>query len=219
MCWSIEVSLLTGIFSYCVSFYAWMRNYKYDRWAAVILFTFSSIQFAEAILWYDNSINGLHANSKTNLFVTKFLIPFILALEPLAMIYGASLYTYVDKNLFVMYIIISCCIFISLLSGYNYTKISKKGHLQWGSTPSPVDGQKSDALSLQNDILQGIFFCFLLVLPIFLYVKENIFKYILIGIITFTLLLSYRNANNAWGSHWCLYANAIAILLLFYPLI
>ena len=50
MCINKEVSITTFITSTIVVIYLWFRNYKYDKWYALFLFTFASIQFWELSL-------------------------------------------------------------------------------------------------------------------------------------------------------------------------
>jgi hypothetical protein len=52
MCWNLEVSVLTGIFSYSIATYLWLRNYQNDRWHSILIFVFSSIQWMDAIIWF-----------------------------------------------------------------------------------------------------------------------------------------------------------------------
>jgi hypothetical protein len=47
MCINKEVSITTFITSTIVVIYIWFRNYKYDKWYALFLLTFASIQFWE----------------------------------------------------------------------------------------------------------------------------------------------------------------------------
>ena len=56
MCWSIEVSIGTFIFSIGVSLYlAFIRVNPNDTWHAIFLGSFSSMQLLEAFLWNDLS--------------------------------------------------------------------------------------------------------------------------------------------------------------------
>jgi hypothetical protein len=50
MCINKEVSITTFITSTIVVLYLCVKNYKYDKWYALFLFTFASIQFWELSL-------------------------------------------------------------------------------------------------------------------------------------------------------------------------
>lgn len=78
MCFSFEVSLLTGIFSWISGIYMLM-NYtlpgtQYND--VILLLIVSSMQFADAILWK----SGMKKDF-TNFFVTSYVIPLILTLQ------------------------------------------------------------------------------------------------------------------------------------------
>ncbi len=52
MCWSLEVSLTTGVLVYSAAWYLWTRNATArDRWHAIFLATFGSMQWIDAALW------------------------------------------------------------------------------------------------------------------------------------------------------------------------
>ena len=65
MCWSLEVSLATGIFVYLTAAFLIVRNAPRDRWNAIFLFVFGSMQWTEAYLWYVDQTEGL-ANLTAN---------------------------------------------------------------------------------------------------------------------------------------------------------
>ena len=75
MCWSYEASLSTGLFTYITALIAYNRNYKDDRWLAMFIASFGTMQFLEAILWKDNGNNDI------NYYITKYAIPLVLASE------------------------------------------------------------------------------------------------------------------------------------------
>jgi len=75
MCFSFEVSLATGIFSWLSVVYM-LKNYSLtaDQYHSLImLLIFSSMQFADAILWK----SGMKKNS-INFVVTSYIIPTLL---------------------------------------------------------------------------------------------------------------------------------------------
>ena len=84
MCFSFEISLGTGIFSWSVGLYL-LNNVKLTKKQyhdVIFLLIFSSMQFADAILWYINM-----EKNNINFFVTSFVIPFILAMQGIFNIY------------------------------------------------------------------------------------------------------------------------------------
>ena len=198
MCWNLEVSLLTGCYSWIISIYAIKRGHKYDKWFALILMTFSSIQFADSLLWLDNE-----EKSELNYLVTKYLIPFLLALQPLAVLCGASIHNIIGTDEIIIYLTSSLMIFLFLSPNMDYTSKSHNG-LHWAKDTS-----------VYENILCGVIFCILTLYPIYIYLDNIKLRFFIYSIIIFSLLLSYTSPN--WGSKWCLYANIISIGLLFYP--
>lgn len=203
MCWSFEVSIITGTISYSIATYLWIRNSNNDRWHAIVLFTISTIQFLEAIVWHMNK-NGLDKSNITKVVIT-ILIPLILALEPVSALYGAS---YVGNKVSdldkLFYLGVFVIIFIVLMTDTSYPNVI---------SDSTIHYQKKDT---EHKIYYWIFFL-LIIYPFIRYVTLDKF-YILIGsIIAIALIMSLDKKSP--GSTWCLYGNVIAIIFLFYPYI
>ena len=77
MCFSFEISIGTFIFSWSICLYLLSKNLeKYQRDKVIFLLIISSMQLADAILWY----NKMKRNN-INYVVTSFLIPFLLTLQ------------------------------------------------------------------------------------------------------------------------------------------
>ena len=74
MCINKEVSITTFISSVIVVIYLWVRNYKYDKWFALFLLTFASIQFWEFLLW-------IYKGTKYDYPISGIIIPITLCLE------------------------------------------------------------------------------------------------------------------------------------------
>lgn len=81
MCWSFEWSLGVGVYCYLIAIYLMKRNRRLDQTHAAVLVAYSSIQFVDAILWYDESQVGLINCSVRNRFTTSIVLPSILSLE------------------------------------------------------------------------------------------------------------------------------------------
>ena len=77
MCFSLEVSIGTFIVSWGISFYLLSKKLtKKQKQNVIFLMIFSSIQFADAILW----LIKMKKNT-INFVITTFIIPFILSLQ------------------------------------------------------------------------------------------------------------------------------------------
>ena len=74
MCINKEVSITTFLTSTFVVIYLWFRNYKYDKWYALFLLTFASIQFWEFLLW-------IYKGTKYDFLISGIIIPVTLILE------------------------------------------------------------------------------------------------------------------------------------------
>ena len=119
MCFSFEISLLTGIFSWSVAFYLLKKPLTIrQRQNVILLLIFSSIQFADAILWYIKM-----KKNNINYVVTSLIIPMILSLQ---IIYNI----YVRNNINNTYVNIFMFIYILYLfvrfNGYSTSLCSNK---------------------------------------------------------------------------------------------
>ncbi len=127
MCWSFEVSLLSGMFSYIVATYLWIRNYKNDRMFSIGIFTFSSIQWCDALLWHDLKSRN---DSELNRTITNYIIPFIFSIEAISLIYGAHIIgKSIPKSELIVYIIWSIFMFSTHL---NNNKTTDNNGLNYG---------------------------------------------------------------------------------------
>ena len=103
MCFSFEVSLASGVFSWAAGFYL-LNNRKLSlsqRYDVIFLLIFSSIQFVDAILWYiEMDKNWI------NFIATSLLIPAILSLEILFNVYIRNKTKNVYMDAFVAFTIV-----------------------------------------------------------------------------------------------------------------
>ena len=77
MCFSFEISIASFLFSWGTSLYLMQQNLtKYQFNSLVFLMIFSSMQLADALLWW-------HGMRKTphNFEVTTYLVPFVITLQ------------------------------------------------------------------------------------------------------------------------------------------
>lgn len=207
MCWSFEVSILVGLISYMIAGFLWWRNYENDRWHSIILFTFSSIQWMDAILWFNINNN---TGESINKIVITFLVPLILALEPLSSMYGAA---YMNKNVsyfdLFLYIILFVVLFIVFITTNSYPNFTIKDN----NDRCTIRYNKNEPGD--KNFYYWIFFLFL-VYPIIKYNKITFFYTSLIIVIALSLIIAQLTTKSI-GSNWCLYSNIITILLLLYP--
>lgn len=196
MCWSYEVSVMAGSFSYLIALYLWLRNIDEDRWLSIVIFTFSTIQWCDAILW--KNLNNDNVNS-----VITSLVPLIFALEPLSVILGAKYVGYDVSNLEIVIYIIYACIIYSTKSAYTETILSQNQSLVYGPDP-----QFLSALS---------FLCFGLY-PLIKYYPHSLSKLLFITILIGGWTYSYLKTDS-FTSNWCLYSNLVSVVALMTPYI
>lgn len=200
MCKSFDVSLITGIFSYAISYYLYRRNIGYDRGIAIFIFAFSTIQWLEAFLWYDLS------NRSLNRIITA-LIPIVLGLELIASLYAASLYFPISMIEYVVYIVAFIALnFMWWRSSHGYTSIdSQTGSLLWGNM------KKSPSWS-------RYIFLILLIWPLLRLARYSwsVLLIVIMAVITFFYSFGF---GETFASNWCWIANFSSLIQLFSPLL
>ena len=188
MCFSFEVSVATFVISWSISFYLLRKNLtKYQRQNIIFLMIFSSIQLADAILWY-------HKMKKNNInyLVTSYLIPFLLSLQ---LLYNnfIRLESYGKMDNIIRLISIYCIYYIFIRFN-GYSNASCDSYFS-----SPIWAGKEVDLY----ILLG--FGILVTYPH--YDRE------LIALLT--LIILQLITNSGYGSMWCAITNLIAFYYLY----
>ena len=126
MCFSFEVSLATGLFSWSIGLFLLTKKLtKKARLKIYFLLIFSSMQFADAILWY----NKMKRNN-INYYTTSVLVPLILAIQILFNIY---IYNKIN-NLFVDVAVWSYIVYIFIkTNGYSVKSCNNYSSPLWGN--------------------------------------------------------------------------------------
>ena len=189
MCFSLEVSLGTGIFSWAVCFYLLQKDLTLIQQQYVIfLLIFSSIQFADAILWYIKMEKNI-----INYLVSSYLIPTILSLMIIYNIFVINKNKNILLSLFVPIIIIY--IFIRL-NGYSKGACNKLSSPIWGG----------NEIKLWELIVFGL---------LIMTIRDKI-PLSLSLFISLLLILYYSMENTGgYGSFWCAIANITALYYLY----
>jgi hypothetical protein len=201
MCINKEVSLLSGINSNIIAYYLYNRNYKYDRMYSSFIFSFSLIQFCDYFLWQEISLG----NTNTNLLITKYFIPLIISLQPLAIYYGYSSFQ-TKQNLveWIVYILFFILFFKEFSNASSYTKVSKCGHLDWASEATIYT------------FIGGVLLVIGYIYPL-LKIRDNTsIIYAILTILTFLYAFIFTDSV---GSNWCFYANLFVFVPLMSPYI
>ena len=155
MCFSFEVSLATGLFSWSIGLFLLTKKLtKQARLKVYFLLIFSSMQFADAILWY----NKMRRNN-INYYTTSVLVPLILAIQILFNIY---IYNEINNRIvdaavwsFIVYIFIKS-------NGYSVKSCNNYGSPLWGNWKMTLIDLIIFALFIFypsiNALLLGVFF-------------------------------------------------------------
>ena len=191
MCFSFEVSIITFIISWSISLYLLNKGLNNDKKQHIIfLMIFSSIQLADAILWYHKM-----KRNNVNYIVTSYLIPFILSLQILYRVFIVNYSEYIkiidDKLLKMIILIVIFSLFIKF-NGYSKSLCDNK-------LSSPVWGS--------NEIRawELILFAFLLFYPDYVSLFSILFLFVLIKLFV----------GGSYGSMWCAITNLVAFYYLY----
>jgi len=219
MCINKEYSLLALIVSWSIGGFLFYRNHNLDRWNAIFLITFATMQLLDFILWILHNTNNF--NSLANLIISKYLIPIVLSLELISVYVGSELYKngntinglgnklledFLNPRKYYSKILLVVCIILCwfYISRSNQTIIGKEGNLVWGNSPNQSGIWK---------YITGIIFIFLLIYPYLEYANTQPIAMIIIIYLILTLAYSFIRGSG-WGSYWCWIANFLAIIML-----
>jgi len=204
MCFSLESSLFTSFISLSAIFILYSSNIPKYQWLAFTLIGWTLMQLSEAIIWGSMKFSDCHFVNK---FVSVFLIPIVLMLQPLGSLYGAS-YVIKWKNLSQIYkIICISLIIVTILSVlYNQfcdvkrlcTVVTKQGHLNW-----LLSSTKENNHPEQKYFFHKAFgWVFMIALPLLLFWK-NKYELLLMFLIPLSGFLYALFYTDAYPSVWC----------------
>jgi hypothetical protein len=211
MCYSIESSARTTLFSLAAIIYLLSSGDPYYKWLAIVLIGWCLMQFAELILWSTNPRKGC---TDLNKLITMTLIPLVLVMQPLGSLFG-SLYvipwsksTDFRKNFIIYYSLF----IVSLVSWAHYykpykvcTTVTKDGHLFWNTSN----------IELANNLLnKSLYFIWglIIIIPMFMFWDKNITILVcLILIPSFGFSYGFLNTDSR-GSIWCYYTSYTSII-------
>ena len=186
MCFSLEVSLGSFVFCWTVSIYLLTKKLTlYQKHNIIFLMIFSTMQIADAILWYI----GMKKNS-INYFVTSLLIPFILSLQVLYNLYIRNKLNYLIVDIGVILWIVYMFI---RFNGYSISSACN------GKLASPIWGSKE--ISFWELAIFAIIVCY----PNW---KLTIFTIFIV----FPIIM--KVSGGGYGSLWCAIATLMSIYYL-----
>ena len=185
MCFSLEISLATGIFSWSVCLYLLRKDLTIKQYHYVIfLLIFSSMQFADAILWYQDM-----KQNDINYAVTSYLIPAILSLQILYVVFIIHKINNPIVSILCIYVILWL---FKKLNGYS------RGACNTLSSPIWNHEFKLDELIIFTILIYG-----------------GIYPPVYIFIMTLTLLYYFAKNSGGYASFWCATANISGLYYLY----
>ena len=191
MCFSFEVSIGTFIVSWVISLYLLNKGLTKEKQQHIIfLMIFSSIQLADAILWY----NKMKKNN-INYLVTSYLIPLLLSLQILYMVFivnHSSFIKIIDDKYLKIFISILLLYMFYRFNGYSVSLCNNK-------LSSPIWG--SNEIKLWELILMS----FLIFYPDYYMWFATLFLFLLIKIFV----------GGGYGTLWCAITNLVAFYFLY----
>jgi hypothetical protein len=123
MCWSIEISLAACAYGYLVSLYLYKRKYSIrDPWYAAFLFTFTTTQLCDALLW-SQQVDGRkgHLNNTPilctplNLIVSKYVVPPVVFFQPIILsLYPSKAGVGLWRNIYRCLVLLGCLALVVL---------------------------------------------------------------------------------------------------------
>jgi len=186
MCFSFEVSAGTFLFSWVSSLYLLTKKLKKeDQQTIIFVMIFSSMQLADAILWYIKMKKNL-----INYIVTSFLIPFILSLQ---ILYNVYVVNKENNRLFNVFILLSIFYIFIRMNGYSISVCNN-------FISSPIWGGN------ELKLWELLIFVFIILYPSWSIISLTFF-------IIFPLI--YFFSNGAYGSLWCAIAALFSIYNLY----
>lgn len=218
MCINKEYSLLALVVSYTVGGFLIYRNHGLDRWNAISLIAFSSMQLLDFLLWLLHDTGNF--TGLPNLIISKYLIPIFLSSIIICVYIGSQLYKNGNKlgglgnrlladitnpnryypKILILFAVVTC---VWSISKSDQTVVGSEGNLVWGHIIR--DGIRKYII--------GILFIFFLIYP---YLEYFFSKTLVTVIVTYiALTLGYSFVKGAgWGSYWCWIANFLAVIML-----
>jgi len=137
MCYSVESSAKTSLFSLVAIIVLFTSNVPHFKWIAIMLISWCSMQVGELLLWLTNPRKSCTSMNK---LITLTLIPLILLSQPLLVIFGSfylkpwSQCSDNRRMLILGYFIIVTIVFLYYFfeNPTKYcTTVTKQGHLNW----------------------------------------------------------------------------------------
>ena len=208
MCYSVESSAKTSLYSFIAIVVLMYSNIPHFKWIAMILVGWCGMQFAELLLWLTNPRKSC---SQMNKILTYVLIPIILILQPLGSTLGSLFvkpWSKCSKNrklFIVLFSIFSTIMLITYFYG-NITKqcttVTSEGHLDWWLSKYEVTKYKA-----------YVNWLIIISIPIFV-LWDMSYKIVVALSIMPAFGFFYGLTTDSKGSIWCYYTSFTSLVSL-----
>ena len=208
MCYSVESSAKTSLYSFIAIVVLMYSNIPHFKWLAMILVGWCGMQFAELLLWLTNPRKSC---SQMNKILTYTLIPLVLILQPVGATLGSLFvkpWAKCSKNRKLFIVLFSILSSIALLLHFHgnrvkdCTTVTREGHLNWWLSSYP--GNKPIAYTLWLIIIAA---------PIFI-LWDMSYKIVVALSIMPAFGFIYGLTTDSKGSIWCYYTSFTSLVSL-----
>ena len=208
MCYSIESSAKTSLYSLIVIILLFSSNIPHFKWIALILVGWCGMQFAELLLWLTNPRKSC---TTANKIITFTLVPFILMIQPLCATVGSLIVKpwakcSNNRKLFIVLFSIFSTIMLIMYFYGNITKqcttVTSEGHLDWWLSKYEVTKYKA-----------YVNWLIIISIPIFV-LWDMSYKLLVALFIMPALGFIYGLRTDSKGSIWCHYTSYTSIISL-----
>jgi hypothetical protein len=209
MCYSVESSAKTTLYSLIAIALTFQSNVPHFKWIGLIMVGWCGMQFAELLLWLTNPRKSCTTMNKV---ITLTLIPFVLLMQPMGVILGSFFvkpWSQCSQNRKLFIFIYSIIVIVSFLI-YFYkdaqkycTIVTPGGHLHWWLENFQ---EKSFEMPIGYYIWLGA-----ISIPAFLLWDISYKAIIAIGILPMFGFI-YGLTTDAKASIWCHYTSYMALV-------
>lgn len=202
MCFNFQTSFVAWLLSVSISIYLIHRNRNYDRWNAMFIITFTTIQLLEGLMWLNfESNSSLSTKDNINSMLTKVILLALLT-QPLVQSYFGYKFTGAIFLQVLTYIFLAILIWGFLLvlkpNSNFHTTIGPNGHLVWNrDRGANKNGGSSSFVPMSWLYLLGLF------IPLLFMKDYRGIPLIAVGLGTFAYSW-YYTTRSEFSSMWCI---------------
>ena len=208
MCYSIESSAKTTLYSLVAIIILFRSNVPHFKWIGAILIGWCGMQFAELLLWLTNPRKSC---TPTNKLITLTLIPLVLLSQPLCALFGSFFVKPWAKcsQTRKLFIVGYSAIVAIVMMVYFYkdaqkycTVVTPEGHLNWWLSKY-----------MGNKPIDYILWLIVIALPIFILWDISYMVVVALSIMP-AFGFIYGLKTDSKGSIWCHYTSYTSIISL-----